>query len=147
LSKVIEIFHNLEGVWEFQRKVSDEGVAKGKAIFRKTAYPMELHYREESEFTGLKGELFKTFEEHKYCYENGTISVYFLDPPHKLLHTLIFSDSTTSYPISAHAKHLCNCDTYVANYLFQNSSTFVLNYAITSAGKIHHIETHFEKQT
>lgn len=147
MSKAIEIFRHLEGTWGFKREISGEGKAEGKAFFRKSSTPLEFHYREDGFFINTKGEKFKTFREYIYRYENGTISVYFTDPPDKLLHTLIFFNSSSIPPFMAHAKHLCECDTYDATYQFDSHCTFTLTYAVKGPKKNYTIETYFEKNS
>lgn len=144
LSKVIEIFRNLEGHWKFKRQISEEGSSHGEAHFQNTAWPLTFHYREDSIFTTTQGADFKTFREYIYRYENGTISVFFIDPPDSLFHTLTF-DTDNQYPILAHAKHLCDCDTYDATYNFLSPIAFTLTYRVKGPKKDYRIETSFEK--
>lgn len=136
MNNSINYFALFEGTWVFNRSISGSGTSAGKATYIKEGSDTLL-YREDGLFTNLDGVSFQNFRMYCYRLENGLISVYFTDG--KPFHTLQFDgDKATGH-------HLCACDHYDAEYLFEAPDRFRLSYKVKGPKKDYTIETLFQK--
>ncbi len=144
------IFESLKGIWIFERKISENGVVKGKAIFEEVK-PDILNYREKGTWLRLN-QTFEISKEYQYQYhpENDKITVFFSDKPLRVFYEMnfiSFADEKDSGHVSATGKHLCKKDTYKAQYKFINKNKFLLFYHVIGPKKNYTSETVFESQT
>jgi hypothetical protein len=134
-----KIFHGLEGVWAFNRRISGYGGMDGTATFiRKDGDT--LLYRE----TGLlkldEGPVFESYRNYIYRWNGKRITVFFEDG--RPFHELDFETN-----MLARGFHECGLDLYRAAYHFKNADGFRLEWTVTGPKKDYKIETEFKKRT
>ncbi|MEX1013402.1 MAG: DUF6314 family protein [Waddliaceae bacterium] len=138
----MNIFRALEGKWNFHRTISNYGIIRGVATFKKSAIESHLlHYREEGVLKRENGEHFQVYRDYLYRYKNNRISVFFPEKTERLLHVLEFLDATTAV-----ARHVCSCDVYDATYNFSLEDEFELSYLVNGPSKGYLITTFFTRQ-
>lgn len=149
---VFKIFNSLEGSWQLERAIPNQGLVKGEASF--TPYQQEvksgtvLHYEEKGILTLTDKKEFNFSREYFYHFNNDQISVFFVedDKPGKLFHILKFSQRFKETDLMrASARHHCRDDIYDATYLFQNENQFTLSYRVYGPTKNYSSETVFQK--
>lgn len=144
MSHIARVFHSLEGPWKFQR-FSDLGNVQGIAKFQKIERN-DLHYREDGIFFDTQGKSYRVYREFLYRFGQEEISVFFAEKPIRLLHTLEFVNPlSTTDPVNAKARHLCNCDTYDAEYEFRLPQEFSLTYTVKGPNKDYFMSTFFKR--
>jgi hypothetical protein len=149
---VVEIFKNLEGMWQIQREIGGYGNMEGTASFQKIRNDSKsyyYYYKEEGVLYLLTGTQCRVYKEYTYSYKKGEISVHFWDNRRRqqgaLMHTLSFPDAQKKgcWPLQAHGTHQCNQDTYKAYYMFTDNSNFRLSYNVWGPHKNYIIKTNF----
>lgn len=130
------VFQNLEGSWSVSRTFNN-GTFTGKATFREQD-SQTLHYREDGTMV-LNGSSNQAYREYLYKLENEGITAYFCETPPRLFHHLVFRDE------KAEGIHVCDRDTYKAEYYFESPEKFTLTYVVKGPEKDYSIFTIFQK--
>lgn len=148
-----EIFNNFVGEWKLSRIINLESKlncykAYGSAHFRRSneednllLYAEELiinYNQDDNPDRNLNKTQIKAVQSYKYAFDNS-----------KNVINKLFKDGRHFYELdvregTAHAKHMCINDSYVADYVF-NKNKFSLTYSVSGPKKDYIIQTIFEK--
>lgn len=173
MSSVKQIFDSLPGIWRLTRETltplkqwQNSGAecikANGYAAFIiHESDPNWLIYSEKVTINSDRGSGnamngMQAKQKYKYRYDKltETLTKYFFDD--RLFYELKIIDASssnregvteviTSSDLKCSGSHLCIEDVYDANYSFQNSEQFKLNYSVNGPKKCYQIITKYEK--
>ncbi len=139
-------FDNFKGNWLVNRKLGKQAIMYGNASFELIQENL-LYYKESGIAIWNNYKKVKVSQKYIYKYDENEdkISVYFSqrDKINKLFYTLDFNNNNNFK--KANAKHICNLDTYFAEYLFINNKKFELIYNVRGPKKKFEIKTLFRK--
>lgn len=138
----LNIFQNLEGVWQIERTITPGGALVGQAEF-KSFSQSQFHYYEQGRLTLEDGKVLEDVSRsYDYRLEGGVIKIYYADGVDngKLFQELEFiSDS------KAFAKHLCGDDLYKSEYEFHLPKSFAIRHEVKGPKKDYISETKYSK--
>jgi hypothetical protein len=144
--KIGEIFSLFEGEWQFDRRITNYGLAKGTACFKKMSFNY-LEYHEEGLLFQTKG--IKTYIKHSCCYrlvgEEILISLRHNDNKEEISFKLEFKPIKLNHPIVAEGKYICGKDNYQTRYIFHMPNQFTTTYNVNGPNKVYITQTEYKR--
>ena len=138
-----QIFDQLAGRWQIERRVDNGAALTGIAIF-KPAANNQLSYCEEGRLRLPNGDQFDSERKYVYSKLRGGFAVFFNETPLRLFHELHFqADERGAF--RGHAAHLCNNDLYNSEYAFLLDGSFVVRHQVIGPKKSYRMITQYRR--
>jgi len=137
-----QIFKSLSGKWSLNRVLGAYGEIKGFATFSESRDINILDYREDFNISNFNQNSMHSYKEYEYHLFESKIVKYFKseNDQRQVFYELKFLRNDFAV-----AKHMCNLDSYDAEYKFSSLGNFKLKYSVKGPHKDYIIETEFTK--